>query len=272
MTAAATGLVTSRGFRRIWPPLIGVAALIGVWEIVVRWSGVAPYVLPAPSRVLAAGIRTAPLLGPHVTTTLTEAGLGLLAGTFASIALAVLIALAPWVHQAVYPLLVFSQTVPIIVLAPLLIIWTGYGLLPKVIVVTLTVFFPMLVAIVSAMETAERDLVEMIDGIGGSAYQALIHVRLPAALPAALGGLRVSATYTIGAAVVAEYMAGESGLGVFIQRSRKAFAVDQIFVAVTVIGLLTALLFLLVDQLTQLLMPWQQTNPQPHKQPEQEQR
>lgn len=259
--SAAGGLVTRTGLSRIWPPLIGVVALLGIWEIGVRWSGVAPYVLPAPSRVLAAAIRTAPLLLPHVTTTLTEAGLGLLAGSVASVLLAVLIALVPWVQLALYPLMVFSQTVPIIVLAPLLIIWTGFGLLPKVIVVALTVFFPMLVAIVSAMETAGRDLVEMIDGVGGSGRQALLYVRLPAALPAALGGLRISATYTIGAAVVAEYMAGESGLGVFIQRSRKAFAVDQIFVAVAVIGLLTAILFLLVDQLARLLMPWQQFNP-----------
>jgi len=243
--------------RRFWPPLVGLLTVLVVWELGVRWSGVAPYVLPAPSRIVAAGVRTAPILGPHVLTTLTEAGIGLLVGASASIVLALLICVLPWFNQAMYPLLVFSQTVPTIVLAPLLIIWTGFGLLPKVIVVALTVFFPMLVAIVTALETAGRELVDMVSGIGGTGRDALLLVRLPAALPAALGGLRIAATYTIGAAVVAEYMAGESGLGVFIQRSRKAFAVDQIFVAVAVIGLLTAVLFLLVDQLSRRITPWQ---------------
>jgi ABC-type nitrate/sulfonate/bicarbonate transport system permease component len=118
-----------------------------------------------------------------------------------------------------------------------------------------------LVAAVTAAESADDDLLDMVRGLGAGRWTVLWLVRLPAAIPAALGGLRIAATYTIGAAVVAEYMAGESGLGVFIQRSRKAFAIDQIFVAVAVIGLLTAALFLLIDYLSALAMPWQRTDP-----------
>lgn len=247
--------------RRIAYPIAGVVALLVIWEIAVRVSGVAPYVLPAPTRVWDAAGRTAPVLGPHIVTTLIEAGLGLLLGAVAGVGLAVVIVASPTLRLLLYPLITVSQTVPMVVLAPLLIIWTGLGLTPKVIVVMLTVFFPVLIAAVAGAAAASGDLVDMIRGLGGRSVHALWLVRIPSALPAALGGLRIATTYTVGAAVVSEYMAGESGLGVFIQRSRKAFAIDQIFVAVAVIVGITVLLFLLVDHLCALATPWQRTSP-----------
>jgi len=245
--------------RRLLLPVVGVVALLVLWEVAVRVSGVAPYVLPAPTRVLDAATRTAPLLGPHIVTTMTEAGLGLVLGAVAGVALAVVIVASPTLRLLLYPLITFSQTVPMVVLAPLLIIWTGFGLTPKVIVVMLTVFFPVLIAAVAGAAAAPPDLMDMVRGLGGRPGDALWLVRIPSALPAALGGLRIATTYTVGAAVVSEYMAGESGLGVFIQRSRKAFAIDQIFVAVAIIALVTAVLFLLVDYLCALAAPWQRT-------------
>lgn len=225
----------------------------------VRLSGVAPFILPSPAQVGRVALDSAGVLGPHLLTTLTEAGLGLLFGAVAGFVLAILVVLIPLLRQGIYPLLVFSQTVPIIVLAPLLIIWTGYGLTPKIILVAMTVFFPVLVTTVTAMENVPTALLDLINGLGGNWRAQLLLIRLPAGIPGALSGLRLAATYTIGAAVVAEYMAGESGLGVYIQRSRKAFAVDQIFVAVALIALLTAALFILVDRLAALATPWQQS-------------
>ena len=245
--------------RRLLLPVVGVIALLTIWEIAVRVSGVAPYVLPAPTRVLDAAIRTAPLLGPHLVTTMTEAGLGLVLGAVAGVSLAVVIIASPTLRLLLYPLITFSQTVPMVVLAPLLIIWAGFGLTPKVIVVMLTVFFPVLISAVAGAAAASADHMDMVRGLGGGPGDALWLVRIPSALPAALGGLRIATTYTVGAAVVSEYMAGESGLGVFIQRSRKAFAIDQIFVAVAIIALVTAVLFLLVDHLCALATPWQRT-------------
>jgi len=253
--------VTWRALRRVVAPLVLCAALVVVWQLVVRAKDVPVFVLPAPTDVWAAAVRTAPLLGEHVATTLTEAGLGLALGVTVGGLLAVLIAAVPPVGDALYPLVTFSQTVPIIVLAPLLILWAGFGLAPKVILVALTVFFPVLVSAVSAMRSVEADLTDLVAGLGGGRRHQLWFVRLPAALPGALSGLRLSATYVIGAAVVSEYLAGQSGLGVFIQRSRKAYAVDQIFVAIVVVAALTAVLFVVVDALCRLATPWQRERP-----------
>ncbi|SDC74344.1 ABC-type nitrate/sulfonate/bicarbonate transport system, permease component [Sanguibacter gelidistatuariae] len=243
--------------RRVVSPLALCAALIVAWQVTVRVSHVPIFIVPAPSDVWHAAVRTAPLLGEHIATTLTEAGLGLALGVTVGALLAVVIAAIPAVGDAIYPLVTFSQTIPIIVLAPLLILWAGFGLTPKVILVALTVFFPVLVSAVSAMRSVEADLTDMVAGLGGGRRHQLWFVRLPAALPGALSGLRLAATYTIGAAVVSEYLAGQSGLGVFIQRSRKAYAVDQIFVAILVIAVLTAVLFVIVDTLCRLATPWQ---------------
>jgi ABC-type nitrate/sulfonate/bicarbonate transport system permease component len=240
-------------------PIAFFLAVLGAWEVCVHVSGVAPYVLPAPSRIVQAGIANSRVLIDHASTTLVEALLGLTVGAAVGAILAVVIGLVPGARRTLYPLLVLTQTVPTIVLAPLLIIWTGFGMLPKVIVVALTVFFPVLVASVTAWSQADSGLVEMVRGLGGSRRQIAAWVRLPAIVPAALGGLRIAATYAVGAAVVGEYMAGESGLGVFIQRSRKAFAVDQIFVAVAIIALLTVALFLSIDRLSKAVMPWQRS-------------
>ena len=156
-----------------------------------------------------------------------------------------------------YPLVTLTQTVPTVVLAPLLILWAGFGLLPKVVLVALTAFFPVLVAAVTAMAAVDAEHAEMVAGLGGTRRHQFWLVQLPASVPGALGGLRVAATYAIGAAVVAEYLAGQSGLGVFVQRSRKGYEVDQILVAVALVAVLTGLLFLLVDGLARLATPWQ---------------
>ena len=215
-----------------------------------------PFVLPAPSRVVQAAVRTAEVLPAHVLTTLTEAVLGLLLGAVAGTALALAVVLRPRAGDALEPLVLLTQTVPTVVLAPLLILWTGFGMLPKVLLVALTVFFPVFVSATSAMRSADTDLLDMVAGLGGGARAQLVVVRLPGAVTGAMAGLRVAATYTVGAAVVAEYLAGQSGLGVFIQRSRKAYAVDQILVGVIGVALLTGLLVGVVVLLERAATPW----------------
>jgi ABC-type nitrate/sulfonate/bicarbonate transport system permease component len=222
----------------------------------VRALDVAAFVLPPPSAVAAAAARTVDTLPGHAVTTLTEAVLGLALGAAGGTLLALAVAGVPRLGAALAPLVLLTQTVPTVVLAPLLILWTGFGLLPKVLLVGLTAFFPVFVAATSAMRAADEDLLDAVAGLGGSRRDQLLVVRLPGALLGALAGLKIAATYTVGAAVVAEYLAGQSGLGVFIQRSRKAYAVDQILVGVLAVALLTALVVIAVSLLERTVTPW----------------
>jgi ABC-type nitrate/sulfonate/bicarbonate transport system permease component len=249
--------VRRRGVWRVGAPILTVVVLLTVWEVGVRLTGVPEFVLPAPSQVARTAVEVAPLLGPHVLTTLTEAVAGLVLGTVAGLVLSILVTASRVTGDAVYPLVVLTQTVPVVVLAPLMILWTGFGLLPKIVLVALTVFFPVLVSAVSAMRAVDAEHSDMVAGLGGTRLDQFLLVRLPASIPGALAGLRVAATYAVGAAVVAEYLAGQSGLGVFVQRSRKAYAVDQIFVGVVLIALLSGLFFALVAVLTRVATPWQ---------------
>lgn len=234
-----------------------VVALIVFWEWAVRASGLPEFVLPAPSHIAATAVETAPLLGPHILTTATEAVLGLAFGVLVGWLMAVVIATVPTTGHITQPMVLLSQTIPTVVLAPLMILWTGYGLSSKVILVALTVFFPVLIAASAAIREVSAEHADMVAGLGGTRRHQLWLVRLPASVPGALSGLRIAATYAVGAAVVSEYLAGEAGLGVFIQRSRKAYAVDQIFVGIVLIAALSGLFVLAIVALRRALTTWQ---------------
>lgn len=254
-----------RPARRVLLPTTTALVLLLVWEAAVRVTGVAPFVLPAPSAVLGAAVRTADVLPAHLAATLTEAALGLVIGASAGTLLALAVVVVPRAGEALEPLVLLTQTVPTVVLAPLLILWTGFGLVPKVVLVALTVFFPVFVAAATALREADADLLDAVAGLGGTRRDQMVLVRLPGAVAGALAGLRIAATYTVGAAVVAEYLAGQSGLGVFIQRSRKAYAVDQILVGVLAVALLTGALVALVALLERSATPWRRASARPPK-------
>jgi len=249
----------ARGYR-VRSLVIGtatVAFLIAAWEAAVRLGDMPEFVLPSPSQVVAAAIEQGPVLGQHIATTATEAVLGLALGTMLGWLLAVLISAIPTAGHITQPVVLLSQTIPTVVLAPLMILWAGFGLTPKVVLVAVTVFFPVLVASTAAIREVDAEYSDTVAGLGGGRSHQLWLVRLPASIPGALSGLRIAATYAVGAAVVSEYLAGESGIGVFIQRSRKAYAVDQIFVGIALIALLSAILVGAIVALRRVATPWQ---------------
>lgn len=259
MTTPAWGRHDARR-SRVRAALIGAATVVtlGVaWEAAVRIGDLPPFVLPSPSQVVAAAVAQAPVLSQHIATTTTEAVLGLALGTVLGWLLAVVTATLPTTGHVAQPVVLLSQTIPTVVLAPLMILWAGFGLTPKVMLVALTVFFPVLVAATAAIREVDGEYADTVAGLGGGRRHQLWLVRLPTSVPGALAGLRIAATYAVGAAVVSEYLAGQSGLGVFIQRSRKAYAVDQIFVGIALIALLSALMVAAIAALRRVATPWQ---------------
>jgi len=233
-----------------------IAALVFAWELYVRYSGISPLILPSPSRILAALIDFREDALRHTVPTLVET----LTGFSISVAGAVLVAVAmdqlPTVRRALYPLLVGSQTVPIIAIAPLMVIWFGFGLLPKVLVIVLVTFFPITVSLLDGFAGIQGEAVDLMRTFGASRTQVFTKLRFPAALPSFFTGLRISVTYAVLAAIFGEFVGAFEGLGIWMQVSRNAFRTDLVFVAIIIAALLSMTLFFAVSVLERLAIPW----------------
>jgi ABC-type nitrate/sulfonate/bicarbonate transport system permease component len=222
----------------------------------VRWRDTKSYLLPAPSRVAVALWDTRQVLRGHVVTTVVETALGVGLGAALGVALAVAVASAAPVRRVLEPLLVASQTIPLIVLAPLLVYWFGFGMTPKVVVVVLIVFFPVAVSTAAGLAGADREQIDLVRSLGAGRLTVLRLVLIPSALPSFFSGLRISAAYAVAGATLGELIGGRSGLGIYIARSQRAFRFDQILAGVVVVAGLSALLFGLVHLLARLTTPW----------------
>lgn len=238
------------------PSLALVLGLLVVWEVAVRLAEVPAWLLPAPSRIWAALVRTWPLLVQHTGQTLWEAVLGLGVALVTGVTLAGLMDFWRPLRRALYPLLVTSQTIPPFAIAPLLVIWLGFGVAPKVVVVTLVCFFPIAVNTVDGLTGADPDLVALLRAMGASRRQVWIKVRLPSALPSFFGGLRIAATYSVLGAIFGEWVGARAGLGIYLQRSFSASLTDQVFATIVVIAALSMGLFGLVMLVERLALPW----------------
>ena len=235
---------------------MAVATLLVAWEAVCRLDVVPPYLLPAPTQVVAALVFDAPLVAWHTATTLAEAGMGLVAGGVLGFALAVCMDRFDWLYYAANPLITVSQTIPAIAIAPLLVLWFGYGMLPKVVLIVLITFFPVAVSLVSGFKSVDPDQIDLMRTMGASSWQVFRYVKLPAALPQFFAGLKISAAYAIVGAVIAEWLGGFSGLGVYMTRVRKSFSYDKMFASILVISALSLALMQLVSALEHWCIPW----------------
>lgn len=246
-----------RTARDYAPAVVLLLALLGAWEAAVRALDVAPYLVPAPSRIARAFMEVRGTLPGHLRTTTAEAAMGLALSAALGAGCAAVLAWSTPLRRAVYPLLVISQNVPLVVIAPLLVVWFGFGMLPKVLVVTLMGFFPIVVATTDGLLRADRDLVELARSYGAGRWQVLRGVLVPSAVPAFFAGLQISAAYAVFGAVIAEWVGASSGLGLFITRSQTAFRVDRVFVAVAMVAALSIASFAAVHLAARLAMPWQ---------------
>lgn len=245
-----------RRAARALPAAALALLLLAAWEVGVRALGVPAYLLPAPSAVAGALVELRGTLPAHALATAVTATAGLFAAAVAGVALAVAIRTVPLVRRVLYPLLVVSQTIPMVVLAPLLVAWFGFGIGPKIAVVALVAFFPVVVSTVDGLDAAEPELIDLVVSMGAGRGELLRHVLLPAALPGFFAGLAIAATYAMVGAVIAEWMGASSGLGLLITRSASSFRVDRVFAGVAVVAAVSVALFAAVRLLGRLAMPW----------------
>lgn len=188
--------------------------------------------------------------------TLGETAIGFAASLVLAVAAGIVMELAPGVRRALYPLLVGSQSLPILVVAPILVLWFGFGLLPKAIVIVLLTFFPMVVGLLDGFAAAEPEAVDLMATFAATPAQTLLKLRIPAAAPSFFTGLRISVTYAVLGAVYGEYVGSFDGLGIWILTSQKAFRIDLVFGAVVIVLALSVAGFIGVGLLERALVPW----------------
>lgn len=241
--------------KRCLPALL-IAALLLLWEAFVRLGRVPLYVLPAPTQVAAALGAEAPALLGHAWVSLAEAlaGMGIALGL--ALALGVLMDAFPALRRAVYPILVVTQTVPMIVLAPIFIIYMGFGLAPKILTVTLMCFFPIVVSFTDGMAQVSAAYLSLMRSYGARRVQLYTMVKLPASLPSLISGLKVAATYSISGAVVGEWIASQKGLGYYLLRVKNGYMLDKVFACVAVIIALSLMMNGVIRLLERALAPY----------------
>jgi putative hydroxymethylpyrimidine transport system permease protein len=244
--------------RHWWPPLALLAAAVGVWELVVRAAHVPDYLFPAPSAVASSLADDAGLLGQATLVTLREVVLGFLLAVAVAVVIAVVLHFSAALRRALLPILVLSQTVPTVLLAPILVILLGYGIEPKLVVVAVVCFFPVVVNTVDGLRSADQELVRMMRTLHGGRLAIFRRVELPGALPAIFSGARVAATYAAVGAVFGEWAGSSAGLGFVILQAQPALETARIFAAVLVLSALALALYALVTFAERLLVPWQQ--------------
>jgi ABC-type nitrate/sulfonate/bicarbonate transport system, permease component len=238
------------------PAFIVLVLLLVVWEAVTRGGLMASNILPAPSAIVQALIANWDVLAGHTLQTTFETVVGLAIATALGLLIAILLDLSPWVRRALYPLLITSQTIPMVALAPILVIWFGFYLTPKIIVVTLYCFFPITVAVADGLAGTDADLLRLMQSMKATPWQTLRLVKLPGALPSFFSGLRIAATYSVTGAIVAEYVAADKGLGLYMKTSMSALVIVLVFAAVLITVVLSLLLFGLVVLMERLALPW----------------
>ncbi len=230
-------------WRRVLAPMGLLLLLLLVWEIGVRCLEVAPYVLPSPSHVATVFVREFPRLIQHGLVTLLEIVAGLILGVVGGGILATMVFYSPLLDQALYPLIIGSQMIPVFAVAPILIVWMGYGLWPKVTVAALISFFPLVVNVSDGLREPSQEAVDLFRSLGATPWQIFWKLRGPASLPMLFSGLKVSATLAVIGATIGEWVGASQGLGYLMLQANARLRMGLVFAAILMLALLGLLLF-----------------------------
>ncbi len=245
-------IITSQWAR---PVLLIIMILIG-WDLLIRIFKVPPYLVPTPLSVVEQLWNEWPMLvkesAPTTWATLGGFALSVLIG----VPIAMLISYSKLVESFVYPLLVFSQSIPKIAVAPLFVVWFGFGIIPKIIVAFLLGVFPVVVSTVMGFKSVEQDMVDLARSMGSTRMQMFFKINLPQALPAIFSGMKVSITLAVVGAVVGEFVGSNSGIGYVLQKANGNFDLPLMFAALVVLSMIGVILFALLDVIERLMIPW----------------
>jgi NitT/TauT family transport system permease protein len=244
--------ITSPAMRPLW---LIVVLIIG-WDLGIRLFKIPPYLVPPPLQVVQQLVREWPMLWRESLPTLYATLGGFVASAVVGVPIAMWISYSRLVESFVYPLLVFSQSVPKVAIAPLFVVWFGFGVVPKVIAAFLLGFFPVIVATVQGFKSVEADVIDLARSMGASPLKIFLKFRLPQAMPAIFSGLKVSVTLAVVGAVVGEFVGSNSGLGYVLQKANGTFDLPLMFAALVILSMIGVLLFLLIELIERWALPW----------------
>ncbi|MBR6645558.1 MAG: ABC transporter permease [Clostridia bacterium] len=242
--------------KRSIPSITAVALLLLLWQTVCAVGVIPSYMLPSPLEVLRAFISEFPQLFENSLITLEEAFVGLFLGVSVGFAAAVLMDTFSVLYKAFYPLLVITQTVPSVAIAPLLVLWFGYEMTPKIVLIVISTFFPVTVGLLDGFRSVDKDAVNLLRSMGADRLQIFRYIKFPSALPQLFSGLRIAAAYSVVGAVISEWLGGFGGLGVYMTRVKKAFAFDKMFAVIFLISGISLALMALVGLMEKKCMPY----------------
>ncbi len=244
------------GSNYIAPGLL-LLAFLGVWQAAVVLFSLPHYILPSPLQVFQTMVQAWDILLLHTTRTALEVLAGFAAALAAGFGLAVLITFSPVLRRALYPLVIASQTVPVIAIAPLLIVWFGYDMMPQVVMTALIAFFPVVVNTVDGLGASDPDLLDLMRLLRANWWQTFRKVRFPEALPFIFSGMKIAAAVSVIGAVIGEWVGADRGLGFLMIRANAQLRTDLIFASIVVLSAMGVTLFLGVSALERISMPWE---------------
>jgi putative hydroxymethylpyrimidine transport system permease protein len=237
-------------------PLVLLALFVGAWELYTRVSNVDAFILPPPNEVAQSLWDDRSLLLSNLGVTAQEVGLGVIISLVVGGVLAFLLHLSPPLRRAAYPLLVSSQAIPFVILAPLLVFWFGFSISAKLAIVVIVCFFPIVVTTLDGLRNVDPELLKLMRTLDASRWQTLRMVEAPAALPAALTGAKIAVTIAVIGAVFAEYTGSEKGLGHLLLTSTPQLETARAWAATVVLALFAVALFTALGMAQRVLVPW----------------
>lgn len=234
--------------------------LLVVWELAGYLEWLPRFIIPTPSAILSALVADRTNLWYHSQITLLQTFIGLAIGIGLAFTLAILMDLVQWLNRAIYPLLIITQTIPTVAIAPILVLWLGYDMMPKIVLVVLTTLFPIIISLLNGFTNSDQDAIQLLRLMGANRWQILSHVKIPSSMTYFFSGLRVSVSYAFVSSVVAEWLGGFEGLGVYMIQTKNAFSYDKMFAVIVVISVISLFFIWIVSLVERILVPWNYRN------------
>ncbi|OAA93575.1 ABC transporter permease [Clostridium coskatii] len=237
-------------------PIATIIIVVIIWQLTINLAHVPQYIIPSPLDILKTLVSDFQNIMENTETTLYESFIGFFISIIFSFILAIIMDSFEIVRKSIYPILLISQTIPTIAIAPLFIIWFGFGVLPKIIVVVMVCFFPIVVSLVDGFEKVDRDYINLFSTMKASRLQTFYHLKLPYAMVNFFSGLKIAATYMIMSAIIGEWLGGDNGIGVYMVRAKNAYQLDKVFASILVIVIVSIIIIYIIDFIGKKIIHW----------------